>query len=302
MTTEVQAPAAPDEMDFDAAFAEAAAAAEKGIALEPAMPPADPPAGDPPADPPATPPETPPADPPADPPVDPETPPVTPPAPAPAAPAAAPTPPADPEPPQETESEKAAREAIEASIKPYEPTPEEKAFEEKMKTDFPGEYATMMAKFKAQKQSFNAKVYQAVQEVLKVVTPRLASVEATTTDTVRRDHFTAVRAAHPDYDAVVAKVPDWIKAQPAYVQPALQRVYNEGNTQDVIAMIADYKKATGAPAPAAPPPAAPAAKPKPAGVDDLAPVSSRRVVTSPKGTPDPNDFEGAWKEAVASLG
>jgi hypothetical protein len=221
---------------------------------------------------------------------------VTPPAPpaAPAAPAAA-APPADP--PPETAEAKAAREAVEASIKPYEPSEAEVAALAKFKADFPNEYDAVEARLKSVDQTINARVYAAVQDMIKQVAPRLTAVETDTSQNAMERHVTALHTAHPDYDAVIVKVPDWIKTQPAYIQPALQRVYDQGTTQDVIAMVADYKKATGAPAPAAPPPAAPD---KPADADDLTPVASKRTITSPKGAVDKSDYEGAWVELSAA--
>ena len=301
--------------DFDAAFGEIVAAMEKGEAVAPTTPPETPPAtppetppATPPETPPATPPETPPATPPETPPATPpETPPVVPPVAAPVAPPAVPVPaapaappPALPSTPVETPAQKTQREAFEASIAPYVPTAEELAFEETMKKEFPGEYATMMAKFKSTDRDINARVHQAIQNVLKHVDPRLSSVEATTTETAIRDHVTALHTAHPDYDVVIAKVPGWIKQQPAYIQPALQEVYDRGSTQDVIELVADYKKAAAVVTPTPTP--TPTPKPKPAGVDDLTPVSSRRVAAVPKGTPDPNDYDSAFKEAVAAMG
>ena len=44
---------------------------------------------------------------------------------------------------------------------------------------------------------------------------------------------------------MIAKVPDWIKSQPAYLQGAMQAVYDQGDAESVIALVADFKKATG---------------------------------------------------------
>jgi protein-disulfide isomerase-like protein with CxxC motif len=146
----------------------------------------------------------------------------------------------------------------------------------------------------------NARVYAAVQGVIKHMDPRLTQVEATTGQESEARHFAALHTAHPDYDTVIAAVPAWIKTQPAYLQPAMQAAYDQGTTADVTALVADYKKAAGitavAPAPA------PAPAPKPASdAANLAPVTSRRSAAAPtKGTPDPNDFEGAWAELSAA--
>jgi hypothetical protein len=198
-------------------------------------------------------------------------------------------------PPEETAEQKAAREQFEASIKPYEPSAEEKTAMDKFAKDFPDEHAAVEAKFKAIERTFNARVYQTAQAIVQhmntIVTPVAEGYNA---DASER-HFTALHTAHADYDAVIAKIPDWIKTQPAYLRPAMQAAYEGGTTQDVLALVGDYKKAVGAaPAPAAS--AAPAAKPKPAGADDLAPVGSKRTVAGGKGAPDPNDYDGAWGE------
>ena len=188
-------------------------------------------------------------------------------------------------------------------MKPYEPTAEEKAALEKFKADFPGEYVAVEAQFKAQKQTFNAQVYEAVQNILKQVAPRLASVEQTAEAGAIERHVTALHAAHADYDAVVPKVAEWIKTLPAYAQVGAQAVFDGGTTQEVIDLVADFKKANNMttltpPVPPAPP--APPANPNPDGAE-LAPVSSRRPVTTPKGQADPNDFDGAFAEAAAEM-
>ncbi|MBK8772867.1 MAG: hypothetical protein IPM06_20890 [Rhizobiales bacterium] len=58
-------------------------------------------------------------------------------------------------------------------------------------------------------------------------------------------HVAALHAAHSDYDAVIAKAPAWIKTLPSYAQAGAQAVYDRGTTQDVIALVNDFKKATG---------------------------------------------------------
>ncbi|MCR4338521.1 MAG: hypothetical protein NUW01_01395, partial [Gemmatimonadaceae bacterium] len=246
--------------------------------------------------PPATPPETPPATPPETPPATPpETPPATPPETPPA------TPPKAPEPPAETPEQKVAREQIEESIKPYEPSDDEKTALAKFKEEFPGEFTAVEARLKSMDRDMNARVYKAVQSVLAQVAPRLATVEQQSDKAALNEHVTKLHAAHSDYDAVIAKVPAWINTLPSYVKAAAQAVYDAGTTEDVIALVNDYKKANNMTTPTPhSAPAVPAAKPKPDGAD-LAPVSSRRPVTTPKGEADPNDFDGAFAEEAARL-
>ena len=284
-----------EELDeFDKAFGEVVAALEAAPTTPPPeTPPATLPITPPPETPPATPPETPPATPPVTPVTPPATPPVTP-----------VTPPATPPvtPPPEAPDQKAARETFEASIKPYEPTAEEKAALDQFKKDFPNEAVAVESRLKSVDRDINARVYQAVQNILSQIDPRLRSVESTVTTSTREQHFTALHQAHPDYDTVIGKVPAWIKTLPSYAQAGAQAVYDGGTTQEVLALVTDYKKSAGiAPTPPATSPATPPAKPKPDGAD-LTPVSSRRPVTTPKGEADPNDFDGAFAEAAAALG
>ena len=183
-------------------------------------------------------------------------------------------------------------------LKPYEPTAEEKAALVKFKEEFPGEAVAVEAMMKSMDRTVNARVDAAVKAVLERVAPRLAAVETTVTTTEVEKHFATLRAAHSDYDAVVPKIPDWIKTQPSYLQPAMMAVYEGGTTEEVKGLVDQFKQATGAPAPVA---SSPAPAVPPAGAEDLTPVHSRRVAAVPKGTPDPNDYEGAFAEAAAAV-
>ncbi|MBT9176377.1 MAG: hypothetical protein DDT20_00690 [Firmicutes bacterium] len=200
--------------------------------------------------------------------------------------------------PAETVEQKQAREELEASIAPYEMSAEEKSAFEKFKMDFPGEAQAVEARLKAVDRDINARVYKAVQAVLQHIDARVAPIEVSTSVSGQREHFAAIRAAHADYDTVVEKIPEWIKTQPALLRPALQAVYDGGDTKSVIELTALYKAAQ-TPTPAAVVPAVPAVPAKPAGADDLAPVSTRRATPAPIGARDANDFDGAFEEAAA---
>ena len=253
---------APD--DFDAAFAEVAAQAEKAT---------EPPATT--AEPTPTPEPTP-------------------------APTPTPEPTRTPEPTESPEA-KAAREAPEASIPPYEPDETEKAALAQFEKDFPTEYAAMVAKFKAQDREINARVYKAVQAVLQEVRPRLATVESTAQAEAVSRHFNTLRSAHADYDEVITKIPAWIKTLPSYAQVGAQAVYDGGTTEEVLALVTDYKKAVGTTAAPASGGAAPAGGAAPSsGAADLAPVSSRRSTPTQRGAPDKQDYNGAWEELEAA--
>ena len=138
-------------------------------------------------------------------------------------------------------------------------------------------------------------MYATAQALAQRFDPRITTVEQSTETEARERHFAALYAAHSDYDDVITKIPNWIKTQPQYLQSVLNTVYESGSTQEVLDLVADCKKSLAiAPTPAP----APAPAPVPP-VDDLAPVNTKRVAAVPRGTPDPNDFEGAFAEAAA---
>lgn len=210
----------------------------------------------------------------------------------------------------ETPEQKTAREAHEASIAPYQQTPEEIAQEEKFKKEFPDEYAAMLSKFKGVDKDINARVSAAVQRVLQHINGVVTPVAQTSEQLARQAHLTAITTAHTDFATVSPKLPDWIKTQPKYLQPTLQQVYDSGDAQSVIDLVADYKKATGvaaAPGKTAAELAAEetaraaaeeTARQAKDDADSLMPVKGKRTITSPKGQPDPNDFDGAFAEAA----
>lgn len=210
----------------------------------------------------------------------------------------------------ETPETKAARAAFEESIKPYEPTEAEKAALTTFEKEFPNEYAAMQARLKGVDRDINKRVHEALSNAMKEVAPRLAAVEATVvTDSAER-HFAALKQAHPDYDAVIVKVPEWIKTLPVYAKAGAQAVYDSGTTQEVLALVSDYKKAAGitavdagagAAAQAAAKAVADAAAKAKADADAGLPVSSRRSTAQPAGKKDPNDYDGAFAEVAAAF-
>ena len=120
----------------------------------------------------------------------------------------------------------------------------------------------------------------------------------------------AIRSVHTDYDdpmydAVVA----WADGLAGYRKKFAQQVINEGEPQDVVDLITEFKSATGRSKPkvvaggAAPAPVTPAtpavtelsATAKKAA-KALGVVESKRSAAIP-GT-DPDDFDSAWEEAV----
>lgn len=66
-------------------------------------------------------------------------------------------------------------------------------------------------------------------------------------DEAPNDHYVATRKAHPDLDEIVSQgvLKTWINKQPAYIKPHLMKVYQEGNSEQVIDMVTEFKRKTG---------------------------------------------------------
>jgi len=189
---------------------------------------------------------------------------------------------------------------LEAFSKPYEPTTEEKTALEVLKKEWPEQHAAIEARLKSSAHDVQRQVHAAVQEALKqvgaVVNPLAAGFAA---DAAER-HEAAIRAAHPDADEVVPLVGEWIKKQPAYLQVAYQKVYDDGSTKEVNDLFTRFKTETGHKAPVVPPVVL--AKPGPTAEEIAAgaPVNTRRAAPNPKGGPAMDDYDAAFAEAAAA--
>lgn len=213
----------------------------------------------------------------------------------------------------DSEAAKAAKAKLDTELADYVPTDDEKVAIDNFVKNFPTEKVAIDAHMKQLSKSVDQRVFKAVQDALSLVYKDLTPLAKTTAEVAQERHVTAIRTAVPDFDAVVDKLPAWIKTQPAYLQPAMQRTYDEGSAQDVIALANDYKKAVGIVA-ADPVAAAAKAKAEKEAADkaaakakadkdaaDLVAVKSRRSTPTPTGTKDPNDFDGAFAEAADAL-
>jgi hypothetical protein len=66
-------------------------------------------------------------------------------------------------------------------------------------------------------------------------------------DTVLADHIAAIRKTHPDLTEMVntGVLQTWIQKQPDYIRPALETIYTDGSSDDVINMVTEFKDKTG---------------------------------------------------------
>ena len=117
----------------------------------------------------------------------------------------------------------------------------------------------------------------------------------------------AIREVHNDYnDAMYEDVVGWADGLTGYRKKLAQGVIAEGEPQDVIDLISEYKSAKGLSKPKAvvvqpTTPATPAVTELSAtakkAAKALGVVDSKRSAATPQGS-DPDDFDGAWEEAV----
>lgn len=150
----------------------------------------------------------------------------------------------------------------------------------------------------------------AFSEVDRVVAPLQQTVGTYAAD----DHMAAIYDAHSDYDQVYQPVMEWIGQQPSFLKAAYENVVQQGTAQDVNDMIARFKQETQWKPPATTPPAravaaSPAATPAAAsaGLSDAAKQAAKAMGAvgtkrgaAVSGAVDPNDFDGAWAEAVSN--
>lgn len=236
----------------------------------------------------------------------------------PAAPAPAPVPQIDPEflaqaIAEATKRNKATEPAPAPTKQEYVPVTAEaflndadKAGLAKFKNEWPDEFPALQALIKAEAQAIVANSnHQLVTQLDGVLAPLQQSTQKAEVNS----HLGAIRAAHPDLDSILDKVPAWIESQPAILRPQFQSIYEKGSAGEVVEMLNMYKAsanpgaapATPAPAAAQQTPAQPA-KPKapvaPAAVSATAAVPASQRTNQSKGT-DPNDFDAAFNEAAA---
>ena len=204
----------------------------------------------------------------------------------------------------ELDAEKKQKEDLDAALADYTPNDEEKADLEHWSKEFPREAKAMEVRLKQLDRVITQRVYNAAQAVLEHVAAMITPAVKGYQETAQERHINTLRAAHADYDALAPELETWIKTQPAFLQQAMEATYKEGAAKDVVELYTRFKKDTGRDKPALEP-KKPAPEPKKStpskdDVDALASVDSKRVTPSPKGSADPNDYDAAWKEALAA--
>ena len=122
----------------------------------------------------------------------------------------------------------------------------------------------------------------------------LKPIATTVHETAVERHMNSIRSAHSDFEEIVKSgdLQTWINEQPHFVAPALQQVYDQGQTQDVIDLLAQYKSARGR--------VSQVAKQQPMNKPAAA-VRSRQYnqpLNRQSSKIAEDDFEGAWAQAM----
>jgi hypothetical protein len=111
------------------------------------------------------------------------------------------------------------------------------------------------------------------------------------------EHFKAIVKVHPDIDELTSSkvIVTWIRKQPDYIRPHLEKVYTKGSSDEVIKMVTEFKSQTGWKSQTET-----AVDPKQKKLQAMRQTDGSES-PGPKNVdgPDKNDFDGAAKEAFA---
>jgi TolA-binding protein len=106
-----------------------------------------------------------------------------------------------------------------------------------------------VSKSEAKKREIFAKkivafINEAIENNGKVFLTQLAPFLLSSESAADEKHFTTLKSAHPNYEEYRdnGQLKAWIDKQPPYLKKALQAVYDEGETQDVIDLYSRFKK------------------------------------------------------------
>lgn len=88
-------------------------------------------------------------------------------------------------------------------------------------------------------------VEQGVSATVAKLTSMIEPLQANAHESAADKHFNAIRAAHSDFDALMAgdAVDKWIEKQPAFVRGRYQEVLEKGTANEVNELLSSYKEA-----------------------------------------------------------
>lgn len=153
------------------------------------------------------------------------------------------------------------------------------------------------------RQEYRHLVQHIFNEVLQTIRP----LQDTVSTLAAHTQYSQLTQQVPDYDNIRDGVIEWVKQQPAYLQPAYNYVIEKGTPEEVVDLIDRFRQSSGLSAAPASAPAAPVVKKTepvlPADAKQaaasLAPVSSKRSAVAPSA--EPQDFDSAFMAFASKL-
>lgn len=145
----------------------------------------------------------------------------------------------------ETKAEQKKEDLAELLLKLYDDlTPEEKAELSSYDEEF-----DVVSKSEAKKRAIFAKklssyIDAAIEGSNKALLTQLAPFLMASEKTTEEAHFKAIKTVHGDFEKYRddGSLKEWIEKQPAYLRKEFQRVYNEGESDEVIDLFSRFKK------------------------------------------------------------
>ena len=208
---------------------------------------------------------------------------------------------------EQAKAEKKKESLAEFLLKLYDDLPPEEK-EELSKYD---EEFDVVSKSEAKKRAIFAKkiasyIDEAVENSNKTLLNSLAPFLTASEKTSEESHFNSIKTAHPDFEKYRddGSLKGWIDSQPNYLRTAMEKIYKEGDTQDVIDLYSRFKKENNIGEQVT-------KKPGAATMDDTtqAKLESQEIVDSGKkpvatksGVGKKEDYDGAFDEAAAAAG
>ena len=170
---------------------------------------------------------------------------------------------------------------------------EEQAILDQIEVDFPEVQQAFAVRDRVLAARMEKAFAERMQQVIAQITQQVAPAVSEAHVSAKSRHEATILKEHADAFTIVPQVEEWVKKQPAILQPVYDQVLSGGSAAQVVELLTLFKKDTGA---ATPPPG-------PAGDDKEKRLAAQEGVrarhTSAKSAIDPNDFDGAFDAFAA---
>lgn len=145
------------------------------------------------------------------------------------------------------------------------------------------------------------------KDVLERLTPTATYVQERVekeAEVEKEEHFGSIRKAHPDFEKYrdEGAIAEWIKTKPKYLQVGMMHAYTQGEAEDVIDLIATFKRENNI-------------TPSEPELDNVVQMDKKKAekkqamtaVTTKRGAVNASmsvasDYDGSWDEAISKQG